>query len=107
MRLAGPLLLAIDIAAFQPLAEFEATMERMIDTVKASRPRAGGQILFPGERSQAELCRHQIEGIPVASATFDMLNEWGRELGVGVLREIDGTTSRVPEGPGTHVKVIV
>jgi LDH2 family malate/lactate/ureidoglycolate dehydrogenase len=100
-------LLAIDIAAFQPLAEFEATMERMIDTVKASRPRAGGQILFPGERSQAELCRRQVEGIPVASATLDMLNEWGRELGVGVLCEVDRTTSRVPEGPGTHVKDIV
>jgi LDH2 family malate/lactate/ureidoglycolate dehydrogenase len=90
--------LAIDISAFQPLADFEATMERMIDTIKASRLRqAGGQILFPGERSQAELCRRQIEGIPLARSTLDMLNEWGRELGAGVLPKAD---SRAPEGPG-------
>jgi LDH2 family malate/lactate/ureidoglycolate dehydrogenase len=80
-------LLAIDITAFQPLAAFEATMEQMIDTIKTSRlHEAGGQILFPGERSRAELHRRQVEGIPLPRSTFDTLNAWGQELGVGALR---------------------
>jgi LDH2 family malate/lactate/ureidoglycolate dehydrogenase len=79
--------LAIDISAFQPLAEFESTMERMIDTIKASRlQEAGGRIMFPGERSQTELRSREFKGIPLASATFEALNGWGRELGVSALQ---------------------
>ena len=48
-------LLALDISAFRPVSEFEGTMERMIEKMKTSRLiEAGGHILFPGERSQAE-----------------------------------------------------
>jgi LDH2 family malate/lactate/ureidoglycolate dehydrogenase len=76
-------LLALDIAAFRPLAEFEATMERMIDTMKTSRLReAGGRILFPGERSQAERMRRARDGIPVARGTLEKLEAWAGSLGV-------------------------
>lgn len=67
-------LLALDISAFRPLGEFEAAMETMLARIKSSRLREiGGQILFPGERAQAELRRRQQDGIPVATATWEKL----------------------------------
>jgi len=67
-------LLALDIAAFRPLAHFEADMERMIDRIKSSRLReVGGRILFPGERAQTELSRRREAGIPVARSTWERL----------------------------------
>ena len=46
---AGQLMIALDIAAFQPLAEFEARMERYIAELK-SVPLAQGfdEIVYPG-----------------------------------------------------------
>jgi LDH2 family malate/lactate/ureidoglycolate dehydrogenase len=67
-------MLALDITAFQPLATFEARMETMIETVKSSRlAEEGGMILFPGERAQAEQARRKVEGIPLATSTFEAL----------------------------------
>ncbi|MEW5420366.1 Ldh family oxidoreductase [Amorphus sp. 3PC139-8] len=75
-------LLAVDVSAFQPRAEFEATMERMIDTMKAGplAPEATG-VSFAGERSQRELAKRSMEGIPLARWTYDRLNELAAEVG--------------------------
>lgn len=74
-------MLAIDISAFQPVAEFEQRMETMIETIKSSRLRSPEQrILYPGERSLAELSRRRQEGIPLAASTFAKLNDWARDL---------------------------
>src|SRR4029079_10461600 len=63
-------MLAIDIAAFQPVEEFERRIETVITTIKSSRLRSAGQeILYPGERSFAELARRQRDGVPVAAST--------------------------------------
>ena len=80
-------LLAIDIALFQPVAEFEVRMERFLDAIKASEPREPGQhILFPGERAQAERDRRLRDGIPVVSETLAAMNGWADRLGVERLR---------------------
>ena len=55
----GHLMIALDIEAFQPRAEFDARMERLIATLK-NAPRANGvdEIFYPGEleaRSDATL----------------------------------------------------
>jgi LDH2 family malate/lactate/ureidoglycolate dehydrogenase len=79
-------MLAIDISAFQPVAEFERRMETMIDAVKSSRRRSpDAKILYPGERSLAELVRRRRDGVPLAASTFANLNEWARDLGVPLL----------------------
>ncbi len=79
-------LVAIDIAAFQPVAEFERRMETFLGTIKSAEPLSSEKpILFPGERSLAELERRRRDGIPVARQTFDKLCEWARKHGLRAL----------------------
>lgn len=79
-------MLAIDISAFQPVTEFEAKMETMIATLKSSRlAKDAGAILFPGERSQAELARRRDAGIPLAGWTFTKLNALMMDAGTPTL----------------------
>ena len=74
-------MLAVDISAFQPVEEFERRMEAMIDKIKSSRLRApGSQIVYPGERSLAELARRSREGVPLAASSYAALNDWARAL---------------------------
>jgi LDH2 family malate/lactate/ureidoglycolate dehydrogenase len=74
-------LMAIDIAAFRPRPEFEAAMELMIERIKSSKLReAGGRILFPGERAQAEFDRRRTSGIPVDPVTWSTLRALAAKL---------------------------
>lgn len=79
-------MLAIDISAFQPREAFEATMEQMIDTMKAVplSPEATG-ISHAGERSRRELLRRQVEGIPLAGWTRDRLDALSEQAGLATL----------------------
>jgi LDH2 family malate/lactate/ureidoglycolate dehydrogenase len=78
--------IALDISAFRPLPEFEATMEAMIDKVKSSRLREeAGVILYPGERAQGVLKRRLADGVPVDPGTLARLSEWASKLGVAPL----------------------
>lgn len=74
-------MLAIDVSAFQPLEAFETTMEKMIETLKSSplAPDATG-ISFAGERSQKEMARRKVAGIPLSRWTFDRLNALAAEV---------------------------
>ena len=74
---------AIDISAFMPVAEFERRTEEFIEAVKSVEPTArDAPVLFPGERSLAELERRQKDGIPVIAGIMDKLRAWAREVGV-------------------------
>lgn len=55
---------ALRIDGFLPLAEFEARMERMIDTLHAAPARAG-QLRYPGEGSAAHFADRSANGIPL------------------------------------------
>lgn len=79
-------MLAIDIAAFQDPVTFEATMEDMIQRIKASPKVEGtGETLFPGERSQAESGRRMRDGIPLLGETLGMINRLAEEVGLARL----------------------
>jgi LDH2 family malate/lactate/ureidoglycolate dehydrogenase len=83
-------MLAIDISAFQPVAEFERRMEEMIGKVKSSRLRDPGSIIrYPGERSFETLARSEKAGVTLARGTLDKLNEWARVLSVPELQPRD------------------
>jgi LDH2 family malate/lactate/ureidoglycolate dehydrogenase len=82
-------MLAIDIAAFQPVEAFAQRMEAMIEAIKRARPRSPDErILYPGEHSLAERTRRLRDGVPLARATFDGLNEWAALLSAPSLRPI-------------------
>lgn len=79
-------MLAVDISAFQPVAEFEATMEAMIEKLKSAKLAPGSSgISFAGERSQRELRHRKKAGIPLAKWTFDRLNDLAVERGFAPL----------------------
>ena len=60
----GQVVMAIDIAAFTPVAEFTAKIDRMIDQTKGGRLAAGfDEILIPGERGYRLAERQAREGI--------------------------------------------
>ena len=78
-------LVAIDLEVFGGRAAFEARMEEMIERMKASAPaEPGGEILFPGERSQRLTAERLAGGVPVARATLEAVRARARTLGAAV-----------------------
>jgi ureidoglycolate dehydrogenase (NAD+) len=76
-------LIAIDIAAFRPLADFAHDLARTVDGLK-TQPRQAGfdEILMPGERGAHELERRRRDGIPVPQATWKELLKVAERFGV-------------------------
>lgn len=79
----GHLVLAIDIKALRPLAEFETDMERLIDELKAT-PRKPNvdEIFYPGELEARSDAKLRKEGIQLPIDTADELRNRARELGI-------------------------
>lgn len=79
----GHLVVAIDIAASRPLADFEADMERLIDELRAT-PRQPGcdRIHYPGEMEALSDARLRRDGIVLPADTIDDLRSRARALGV-------------------------
>lgn len=80
---AGHLLLALDINAFQPLAQFEATMETYIDRLK-SVPVAPGHsgVYYPGELEAARDLKHRKEGFVLPEDTLAELRTIAEKAGI-------------------------
>jgi uncharacterized oxidoreductase len=79
----GTVLTAIDVNAFQPLAEFEQEVVELARRLKETPLAAGfDEILMPGElewRSRAQRAR---DGIPIPQNTWDRLAQLAAGLGV-------------------------
>ena len=81
---AGHLLIALDIAKFQPLDRFNASMEAMIAGLKET-PRADGtdEIFYPGEIEARNDAKHRREGLVLPADTLADLATLAGELGLG------------------------
>jgi LDH2 family malate/lactate/ureidoglycolate dehydrogenase len=79
----GHLMIAMNIAAFQPLARFNARMERFIAEIKAV-PTAKGydEVFYPGEIEANNDARHRREGILFPDDTLADLRRIARETGL-------------------------
>ncbi|HEX3096394.1 MAG TPA: Ldh family oxidoreductase [Usitatibacter sp.] len=79
----GHLAMALHVEAFQPLADFNARMERYIADLKAV-PLAPGaaEIFYPGEIEARNDARHRERGLDLPEATLDDLRSVARESGV-------------------------
>lgn len=80
---AGQLMIAIDIAQIQPLAEFNARMDRLIADPKAV-PLAQGfdEVFYPGEIEARNEARNRAEGLALPEETLTDLRRLGAELGI-------------------------
>ena len=69
-----------------PLAVFKATVARMVEGIKSS-PRMPGieEILVPGELEYRRREERLKQGIPLATATVENLNELARACGREIL----------------------
>jgi len=79
----GHLMIALDIAQIQPLAEFNARMERYIAEIK-SVPLAQGfdEIFYPGEMEARNDERNRREGLALPEDTLTDLARIARETGL-------------------------
>jgi len=79
----GHLMIALDIAAFQPLAQFNARMERFADEIKAV-PTAKGfdEVFYPGEIEARNDARNRKEGIQFPDDTLADLKRVAKETGL-------------------------
>jgi len=81
----GAFLLAVNVAAFCPLSEFQSMVTRLINHVRSS-PSANPEVpvVVPGEleaRTRLERVKH---GIPVHPATWDLVVQSAARVGVEV-----------------------
>jgi LDH2 family malate/lactate/ureidoglycolate dehydrogenase len=78
----GHLVIALDIAAVQPLDAFEARMEQLIGQLKASELAVGAEeIFYPGEIEARNDRRHRAEGLTLPADTCADLRRLAEELG--------------------------
>jgi LDH2 family malate/lactate/ureidoglycolate dehydrogenase len=79
----GQIVQAIDIEHFQPLDEFKARMDRMVDYLKSSKARPGvAEIFVPGELEYKRRQEYQREGIPLDQPTRDSLRQLAADTGL-------------------------
>lgn len=79
----GHLLIALNIEAFRPLAEFNARMEQFVTEIKAV-PLAKGfdEVFYPGEIEARNDARNRKEGIQLPEDTLADLKRIARETGL-------------------------
>ncbi len=79
----GHFVMALNIAAFMPLAQFKQRMDERIRSIKASERLPGvEEILMPGERELRLERERRTHGIPHNVAVLDQVAAVARELGV-------------------------
>lgn len=67
----GPLVMAIDVGAFVPLATFRARVEEQCAEIACAQPAVGVErVYLPGESELATRARREREGIPVPDSTW-------------------------------------
>jgi len=80
---AGHLMIAMNIAAFQPVAEFNERIESLIAELK-SAPLAQGaaEILYPGEIEARNDAKHRNEGLLLPGDVLADLRKLAAEMGI-------------------------
>ena len=83
VSLIGHCFMALNIAAFRPLADFQQDMDALLRQLKDA-PKAAGQerIYIHGEKEFERVDRSLREGVPVLTGVVKSLAEDGREAGI-------------------------
>jgi LDH2 family malate/lactate/ureidoglycolate dehydrogenase len=82
----GHAIVAIDIAAFQPVEEFKRRVDALIRDIRSSRTLPGvDRIRLPGEGSYAARADRLENGIPLPPPLLESLNQLAAELKIAPL----------------------
>ena len=83
-------ILALDVAAFTPPAQFAADADELVGVIKALPRREGfEEILLPGERGRRTEAVRRASGIPLASSTWEALGVLAKELAIDLPPTLD------------------
>ncbi|HIC88079.1 MAG TPA: Ldh family oxidoreductase, partial [Anaerolineae bacterium] len=76
-------IVALDIAAFRPIAEFVQASEELLQKLKEVPPAPGfDEVLIPGEPEARAEEQRAAEGIPIPDETWQKIQEAARRVGV-------------------------
>jgi LDH2 family malate/lactate/ureidoglycolate dehydrogenase len=79
----GHFMIAIDISRFLPYEEFISRMDALLEQARAVQPARGfSKVMAPGDPEQITADTRLREGIPLAEATIQELQELGKKAGV-------------------------
>ena len=82
----GHVIVAIDIAAFQPVADFKRSVDALVRDIRASKRLPGvDRIRLPGEGSHAARADRIKAGIPLPAPLLAALNQLAGELQIQTL----------------------
>ena len=77
--------MALDISAFDDVAEFKARMDAYIEEIKNSRKARGAEVIYlPGEPEFIKERERREKGIPLQAKVAEDLRNVGREFGVPI-----------------------
>jgi LDH2 family malate/lactate/ureidoglycolate dehydrogenase len=80
---AGHFIMVLDIAAFQPVAQFHERMESYIDSLKDVPIAAGhSKVYYPGEMEVEADVRQRAEGLVLPAETLAAIERVGQEAGI-------------------------
>ncbi len=83
----GQAIVAIDPSAFGEVAEFKASVDKLIRDLRGSERMPGVEHIFmPGEQSQAKSARQKKEGIALTPALMQTLDRLAEQLDIPPLR---------------------
>jgi LDH2 family malate/lactate/ureidoglycolate dehydrogenase len=83
----GQAIVAIDPSAFGEVAEFKASVDKLIRDLRASERMPGVErILMPGEQSHGKSVRQKKEGIAISSSLMQTLDRLAEQLDILPLR---------------------
>jgi len=83
--------LAIDIARFMPVEEFEERVARLVEIMKSTPPAKGfDEVLVPGEPEKRIEARRRVEGIPIPDGNWKDLTDAARRWRVDFPGELAG-----------------
>jgi L-2-hydroxycarboxylate dehydrogenase (NAD+) len=79
----GHAIVAINVEAFQPLAEFQRSVDALVRDLRNSKTLPGvDRVRLPGEGSHAARADRTKNGIPLPAPLVAALNQVARELGI-------------------------
>lgn len=79
------IIIALDVAQFRPLADFEKDAEALAAAIKQLPRRPGfDELLLPGERGNRAYARSQRDGVPVSPATWSNLEKLATKMGIAM-----------------------
>jgi LDH2 family malate/lactate/ureidoglycolate dehydrogenase len=79
-------MIAMDVAAFQPPAEFAERMEQLVAAIKAVPPAAGfDEVFYPGEIEARNDLEHRRAGLVLPQDTLTDLARIAKESGLSAM----------------------